>query len=620
MGLLQPAAPAPAVEARWALVFTLGMVAAQLVFLTVGCDWELCGDEAEFWMWSRRLDWSYYARGPLIALLIRLSTLLAGSASLALTGSLMLAVRLPAVLLGGITAWGMYRLASETCRSARAGLIAVLLLPVIPLFRLGGLLMTCDPLLVCCWTWAAVWSYRGIVRDDTRAWLPSALLVALGVMGKYTMLAFPASVGLYLLTTRTNWRQLRRPGFWLLAAGCAAGLAPIVYWNARNGWHGAGQLSNRLGLDSSRNWGSLQVLVAFLAGEALALGIWGLFGFRALSRALVRAVRPEDEDDRSGRLYLLCLWAVVWIACVAAALLGETEMNWSAPAHVGLVALAAAWLEPRVFGRRDAKRPIGAWLYGGLWGLSLIGLTAFQHTEWFYPAFARLIPASTTARPAPLRIVDQTCRMRGAHELAEVLEARLATLRAQGLDPFVFTPTYSLAASLTFEMKGHPDVYCLSWSPGLVADALNQHDLWHPNPRHDVEVFRGRPAVIVEDASWGSGYARGAEWHRVVRGTAATERLFVHRGKVVVAAWDIAMYPEFTGLQHVAENRVLLQTYGTAAYYTACGGTREGFVNGLYRDLLGRAPTPEERAQGLTMLKTQPRALYITLVARQKEH
>ena len=289
-------------------------------------------------------------------------------------------------------------------------------------------------------------------------------------------------------------------------------------------------------------------------------------------------------------------------------------MNWSAPAHVGLVALAAAWLEPRVFGRR----PVGAWLYGGLWALSLVGLSAFQHTEWFYPAFARLIPASTPAQPAPLRVVDQTCRMRGNHELAEALDARLEALRAQGLDPFVLTPTYALAANLTFEMKGHPDVYCLSWSPGLVAEALNQHDLWHPNPRHDAEVFRGRPVVIAEDATWGSGYARGAEWHRVVRGAGESERVLVYRGETVVAAWDIATYREFAGLQHVAENRALLQTYGTSAYYTACGGTPEAFIDRLYRDLLGRAPTPEQQAWGLTMLKTQPRALFITLVARQR--
>ena len=90
----------------------------QIVFLTVGCDWDLCGDEAEYWAWSRRLAWSYYSRGPLIAWLIRLATELLGGLSLKLTGSLMLAVRLPAVLSGGVDRLGSLSAGYTDDRSA----------------------------------------------------------------------------------------------------------------------------------------------------------------------------------------------------------------------------------------------------------------------------------------------------------------------------------------------------------------------------------------------------------------------------------------------------------------------------------------------------------------------
>jgi undecaprenyl-diphosphatase len=36
--------------------------------------WPLSGDEAHYWEWSRRLDWSYYSKGPMVAYLIALST------------------------------------------------------------------------------------------------------------------------------------------------------------------------------------------------------------------------------------------------------------------------------------------------------------------------------------------------------------------------------------------------------------------------------------------------------------------------------------------------------------------------------------------------------------------
>src|SRR5262249_51854681 len=65
----------PALGAGHAAIAFLALVAlAQVLFLAVRCDWDLSGDEAEYWAWSRKLDWSYFTRGPLIALVIRAGT------------------------------------------------------------------------------------------------------------------------------------------------------------------------------------------------------------------------------------------------------------------------------------------------------------------------------------------------------------------------------------------------------------------------------------------------------------------------------------------------------------------------------------------------------------------
>ena len=103
---------------RAALAAIVAVMLAQTLFLVWGCDWDLCGDEAEYWAWSRKLDWSYFSRGPAVAWMIRLGTELLGWLSLKLTGSLMFAVRFPCVVLGGITGWGVYRLAGLTIKSA----------------------------------------------------------------------------------------------------------------------------------------------------------------------------------------------------------------------------------------------------------------------------------------------------------------------------------------------------------------------------------------------------------------------------------------------------------------------------------------------------------------------
>ena len=607
---------------RWAVAFIALMTAAQLLFLTWGCDWDLCGDEAEFWAWSRKLDWSYYCRGPLIALVIRLGTMLAGDASLALTGSQMLAVRLPASILGALTAWGLFRLTSETCRSERAGLIAVLLLPTVPLFRIGALLMTCDTPLVCCWTWAAVWAYRGFQRDDVRAWSVAGVLAGLGVMAKYTMLAFPASIGLFLLARREHHRHLLRPGFWVMSLGCALGMAPIVVWNNSHDWVAAEQLADRVGLATNNTWGGLGFLLLFLGSEVLVLGVWWLAGALAIGRTLDQIVRAlkkplnHDAELLSGRLFLISLWVVIWSACVTVALLGQNEANWIAPAHVAVIGLVGIWLDQGILGGRTARVRLAA----AAWVFGLISLSLLQHTEWFYPWAARFVPAATANRPAPLRAFDPTCRMRGYRELVPEVEARLAALRAEGLDPFVLAPTYTLASTLSFSLPGQPEVYCLSWSPGFAARATNQHDLWHPNPRHDIETFRNRPAVVVENAEIPMSYAGGLVKLGIFGKSEPTSRLDVRRQGLVVASWNLTLCRAYRGPIDVEHTREVLKKFASSSYYESRGGTPRGFALGLYRDLLERAASPVEEDAWLRLIAIHPRDTVVAQMVMSKEY
>jgi hypothetical protein len=346
-------------------------------------------------------------------------------------------------------------------------------------------------------------------------------------------------------------------------------MAPIVVWNLRHDWVAAGQMAERIGLVANNGWGTIGGLSRFLAGEFAVLGLWWFLGVAALGEGLSRLLRRGretrrtsgtkvvrfDEDvcatDRTGLLYVVCLWAVVWLACVGASLLGETEANWAAPAHVAVLVLIAGWFDDRltradVLGR--STRGL-AWGCGGLWVLSLVTLSAAQHTEWFYPLAARLLPAPSAERPAPMRRLDPTCRFRGYREIAPEVGQRLAALRAEGLNPFVLAPTYTVASALSFYLPGQPEAYCLSWTPGWAGRAANQHDLWHPNPRNDLNAFRGRPAVVVETPSRAPVYAQVSTYkHGLFRSADPTERILVRRASQPVAAWDVTICRDYRGL------------------------------------------------------------------------
>src|SRR5690606_23650503 len=115
------ASPAPRVYAwagSWAAILLLvGLVTAlRAVYVLWLCPYDLIEDEAHYWEWSRRLDWSYYSKGPGVALLIAAATELLGTTAGA--------VRLPAVLFGAVATLATAALAAEATGDKRVGFLA----------------------------------------------------------------------------------------------------------------------------------------------------------------------------------------------------------------------------------------------------------------------------------------------------------------------------------------------------------------------------------------------------------------------------------------------------------------------------------------------------------------
>lgn len=112
---------------RWIENYPGAVILAALVvrggfLLTNGLD--LIGDEAYYWDWSRRPDWCYYSKPPMVAWLIGLSTWLLGDFTAA--------VRMPALVLGAAFLWFFYATA-RAFYGARGGALALLLVLATPI-------------------------------------------------------------------------------------------------------------------------------------------------------------------------------------------------------------------------------------------------------------------------------------------------------------------------------------------------------------------------------------------------------------------------------------------------------------------------------------------------------
>src|SRR5207244_3550583 len=165
-GRMTSAAPAP-LQANWrfrflAVLLVFASAILRLLYLASHCPLDLAPDEAHYWDWSRHLAWSYYSKGPLVAYLIRAGCTIAGSWSVSVTGSEMLAVRLPAVLCGALLLVSMYMLTRQVYKSEALAFAVVALGLTLPTVAAGASLMTIDAPYTCCWAWALVLGHKAI--------------------------------------------------------------------------------------------------------------------------------------------------------------------------------------------------------------------------------------------------------------------------------------------------------------------------------------------------------------------------------------------------------------------------------------------------------------------------
>ena len=509
-GRLAPSDPpkraTPAPPPAWArtgpiLAGLLGLTLLRLLFLLVG-GLDLSPDEAHYWEWSRRLDWAYYSKGPLVAWLIALET--------ALLGSAMIAIRFGALALSVVGAWLTYRLGAEAFGDARPGALAAIGLELTPLVWAGSLLMTIDAPFLSLWLLALFWLRRALFAHQPGAWLVAGLAVGVGVLAKYTMLFVVPGLVLYLWRAPESRRWLRRPAFW--AGAVVAGLvsSPVVVWNLRQGWVTARHvLSQGEGAGFSALYpaeflaSQIGVLSPVIAG-LLAWALW--VGIR---EGLVRGREPYR---------FLVAWAVPLLAFYGAlSLQGKVQANWPAAAYPSLgLAAAGLWVEGRARAGTAGRRAHDRWLISA----AVVALVVV------------LLGHVTDHLAIPPRL-DPATRLRGWAELgSEAGRLRAAMPRPE--QTMLLSDQYQITSELAFYVPGSPPAYNLA-----LGRRRNQYDLWE-----SPSVRMGWDAVYVEEGVRPLDERVRAAFDRVDESVV----LEVHRAGRVVRTFSLHRGYGFRGL------------------------------------------------------------------------
>jgi len=470
------------------------LAAMALLFLRIAyliwlCPYDLVPDEAQYWDWSRRLDWSYYSKGPAVAWLI--------AASVNFFGISEWAVRLPAALASFAASLVLSRFAlSVSGGNLRAGWFALLLFNLIPVLQGTAQFMTTDSPYYLCWiTTAFIGWLMAKRKSPSTAWFfLLGSLIGIGMLCKYTILLILPGLLLYLFRHGVFSGRQQLAALLAVLTGIILFSMPIYIWNMQRDWPTIAHLigATRLpGGDAPAHEGWPYNPLWTLSYLLFPLAILAPPAAFLLYRATREAFQPQHDqtDFRNSLLYALYTAVPILVFYLLVTSRTDVKLNWPVAGFTVFLIPLACFLATH-YPADAITRKLWHWTVGiGLVSLLFIAMGKFP------------IAAINGTRILGYRISTQPIlkRISGFKEVVNGVERASAALaKTTGQEPFYIASTYGRAALLAFYAKGHPHV-CSADS--YMGGRESSYDYFPDTNLGNPELL-GRPAILLDNEKW----------------------------------------------------------------------------------------------------------------------
>jgi hypothetical protein len=488
-----------------------GLLLLTLARLVIAGFTELSADEAYYYMWSQRLDWSYYSKGPGIAALIWLSTSIFGASELG--------IRIPASLLALISSLMLWRLIRNMFDMKIASWTLVIL-NLTPIFNAGSFLMTIDPLSITFWIAAmlCLWQALHTDRPDSPQWPLAGLMIGLGFLCKYTN-ALQLIAVILLLSCSKRWRPfLLKPGPYFMLAVFALCTIPVWLWNAENHWITFTHLKDHTESAPGSSSFNLLELGEFLGGH---LFVYSPLFFIGLAWAILRGSRNLFRGNKEA--FLISFALPILVLYLVISLRNAGELNWTAPGIISATALLPYyWRNIRIHPRN--KKILQTTAFSLAAGLTLLMMNTDMPRaiglRWGY-SHDNAPPAKDLAThlKEPHLVLDNVAdfstRLRGWNTTATHMAKWIKSIAGkQGESIFLIANRYQTAAAMNYYLpqdlpiihptRRHPRVH----TPESRAP-VHQFSFWpgYSSPSHSLpnaigkSQFLGRTSIYLSDDS-----------------------------------------------------------------------------------------------------------------------
>ena len=300
------------------------------VFAIISTPLELSADEAQYWLWSKKLNWGYFSKPPMIAWLIHVSNNIFGDYDYS--------IRILAPVIHGINALVIFRLSQEINDNYLAHFLSSLIWLTLPIVGVGSFLMSTDTPLMLIWTTSLLVTVKSYNSENVFLWSLAGLIAGLALYAKYAALYLPLGLIIFYIINFQNEKNIKLRGLFLFVLNFIIVSSPNVIWNYFNNFQTINHLSSNAVIDAPSY--SLLGSITFLIAQVAILGPLLFIVF------LLTAYNIKRLNKLS--IFLLYFIFPVYILMFIQGFFSEANANWAASALPAITILCGYFLSKRI--------------------------------------------------------------------------------------------------------------------------------------------------------------------------------------------------------------------------------------------------------------------------------